>query len=126
MDPDLDSAVAHGDVEAVLRRLDAGADVNARDRHGQTALMRAAHSGDGTMVEALLARGADPNVTAKYRLNAQMLAVIAGHGGIALRLADAGSDPAAQASGTPGFTGKTAAELALDRGMPELAAQLRR
>jgi ankyrin repeat protein len=54
----------------VRRLLAAGADVNARDRHGQTALMLAAHRGALDVVEALIEAGADLNTTAKYNLSA--------------------------------------------------------
>jgi len=47
------------DVEAVLSR----ADVNARNEHGMTALMRAAYHGRVRLVRVLLEHGADPNVT---------------------------------------------------------------
>ena len=43
----------------------AGADVNAKQRDGQTGLMLAADNGDAEMVQALLAAGADPNVMAR-------------------------------------------------------------
>lgn len=38
-------AVRGGDVQAVREMLGAGSEVNTRDRHGQTALMLAAHHG---------------------------------------------------------------------------------
>lgn len=97
MDAGLQRAIGRGESEAVAQRLDAGAGVNARDRHGQTAPMRAAHGGDAAMVALLLERGANPNVAAKYRLDALMRAVIAGH-----------------------------AEIARDRGTAELAEKLER
>ncbi|HSO07456.1 MAG TPA: ankyrin repeat domain-containing protein [Pelomicrobium sp.] len=126
MDAQLEQALARGDVETVRRRLAAGADVDARDRRGQTALMRAAHEGDAAMVAALLEHGADPNASAKHHLNALMLAVVAGHAEIALMLARAGADLHARATGPPGFAGKTAAELARERGMAELGEMLER
>lgn len=45
--------------------LDRGADVNATDAAGRTALMYAVIRGDADVVEVLLAAGADPNVRSK-------------------------------------------------------------
>jgi hypothetical protein len=120
-----DEAVARGDVAAVRQLLAAGLEIDARDHHGQTALMRAAHLGHLALVEALVAGGADLDATAKYRLSALMLAIIAGHAAIARVLARAGSDLAHTASGAPGFAGRTAWDLAAARGMDDLLPELR-
>ena len=98
--------------------------VDARDRHGQTALMRAARQGDREAVETLIGSGADLNVTAKYTLTALMLAVVAGHEDIARLLASAGADLSIRGTGAPGFFGKTAADLAAARGLADLADYL--
>lgn len=124
MDTAWERAVTSGDVEAVRQLLQSGADVNARDRYGQTALMLAAHRGHLEIVETLLGREADLNVTAKYNLSALMLAVLAGHVAIARLLARAGADLGLRGSGTPGFVGKTAYDLAVAREMEELYAEL--
>ncbi len=76
------------------------------------------------MVEALVALGADLNVTAKFNLSALMLAVIAGHVEIARLLARAGADLRLAGAGAPGFAGKTACDLAVARGLPELSGEL--
>lgn len=118
-------AVLSGDRETVRALLQSGADVNARDRYGQTALMLAAHRGHAAIVEVLIEHGADLDVTAKYALSALMLAVIGGHAEIARMLVQAGADRRLQGSGAPGFADKTAYDLAVARGMRELYDELR-
>lgn len=125
MDKAWEDAVTRGDVETVRQMLRAGADVDALDRHGQTALMRAAHRGSRAMVEALVAAGADLDVTAKYSLSALMLAITAGHVEVARVLARAGASLDIRGSGAPGFVGKTAHDLAMGLDMKDLSAELR-
>ena len=118
-------AITRGDVEAVRELLRAGADVNARDRHGQTALMLAAHRGYRELVAILVEGGADLNVTAKFSLSALMLAITAGHVDVARVLARAGADLRIRGSGAPGFAGKTAHDLAVGLSLEDLYAELR-
>jgi ankyrin repeat protein len=63
----LHSAVAHADqtkaVELARMVLDAGADPNARQQGGFTALHEAALNGNTALIELLLSRGADPTIT---------------------------------------------------------------
>ena len=106
------AAVKAGDIPALEALLDAGADINARDEHGQTALMNASRDGHTAMVRLLVTRGADLNHTAKYNLSALMLAVINGRDAIVGVLADAGADLTIRGTGAPGFAGKTALDLA--------------
>jgi len=122
MRDDWRKAAIAGNRAAIERLFAEGADLDARDRHGQTALMLAALHGRGEVARALLERGADPDVTAKYGLSALMLAVINRHEGIARRLVDAGADTLIRGTGAPGFAGKTAAMLAADGGLDDLAA----
>ncbi|MGH8579119.1 MAG: ankyrin repeat domain-containing protein [Gammaproteobacteria bacterium] len=117
-------AIEQGDVDAVRQQLNLGADINVRDRYGQTGLMLAARAGQQEVVHTLIANGADLNVTAKYGLSALMLAVIAGHTDIARMLARAGADLSIRGRGTPGFAGKTAYDLALGQKMHELYEEL--
>ncbi len=124
MSPELEAAARSGDVSAVSALLRSGGNVDARDRHGQTALMLAAHRGHLGLVELLIDLGADLDVTAKYGLSALMLAVVAGHEKVAEKLIAAGADRSIRGTGAPGFTGKTAGELAMARGMIALAAKL--
>ena len=123
--PDWERAATEGSV-AVLRRLvDRVGDVDATDAYGQTALMRAAHAGQTAAVDWLVGRGAALDHTAKYGLSALMLSVIAGHHDVARRLVRAGADVTLAGTGAPGFAGKTAADLAEDRGDRRLAAYIR-
>ncbi len=59
-------AASRADGATVRRMLDEGADANARDASGMTALMHAAKAGSPEAAEALLARGADPRARGKY------------------------------------------------------------
>lgn len=63
------------ELEAVLSR----ADINGRNEHGMTALMRASYHGRVEMVRVLLERGADPNVTRNDNFTALSLAAFFGH-----------------------------------------------
>ena len=53
------AARAPGATAVVKYLIDSGADVDAKDKKGKTALMRAAQQGSDKMVKALLRRGAD-------------------------------------------------------------------
>ena len=125
MDAAWEDAIKCGDVQIVLDLLGRGADVDARDRHGQTAIMLAAHAGHREVVEILIAHRANLSITAKFGLNALMLAVIAGHTEVARLLASAGADLSLRGTGAPGFADKTAYDLAVERGMLELPAGLK-
>jgi uncharacterized protein len=116
-------ATTAGDVDRVCTLLDAGADVDARDKHGQTALMNAAHRGDLALVQALVRRGASLNNTAKWRLTALMLAVIANHPEVVAVLIAAGADP--DIKGSTGDFARTPLEYAEAHGQSRLASLLR-
>ena len=68
-----------GDTDALAGILSRGVDVNARNQHGVTALMRAAHYGHDRMVRLLLEQGADPNITRNDKFTALALAAFFGH-----------------------------------------------
>jgi len=68
-----------GDVDELLRLLPRVDDINARNRHGMTALMKAAFFGHEPTVRVLLERGADPNVVRNDRFTALALAAFFGH-----------------------------------------------
>ncbi len=120
-----EDAIKRGDVQSVIDHLGRGIDVDSRDRYGQTALMLAAHAGHRQVVETLIAHGAKLNITAKFGLSALMLALVAGHAEVARLLARAGADVTLRGTGAPGFANKTAYDLALERGMLELSAELK-
>lgn len=69
-------AVAAGDAARLAELLERGAEVDALDRYGQTALMLAARNGHFEAVHTLVDAGADLDHTAKHHLSALMLAVI--------------------------------------------------
>ena len=120
-----ENAIKRNNVQMVLDLLGRGADVNALDRHGQTALMLAAHAGHRELVETLIAHRAKLNTTAKFGLSALMLTVVAGHAEVARLLLKAGADLSLRGTGAPGFAGKTARDLAVERGMLELSSELK-
>jgi len=124
MDVCWEEAVRRGDADVMRDLLSRGIDPNARDPHGQTGLMLAAHAGHLAAVQLLVDHRVDFNVTAKFGLSAVMLAVTAGHKEIARVLARAGADLRLRGTGAPGFAGKTAADLAGARGWNDLAIEL--
>ena len=124
MKPEFERAAISGDVLALETLLGAGTDIDARDRYGQTALMLAAHHGRLQAVETLLRHGANPDVTAKFNLSALMLAIVARHEAVAGALLRAGTDLEHRGTGAPGFWNKTAYDLAVDRGMAALCAEI--
>ena len=71
---DLIEGAKGGKLPVVQRLITKGADVNAMDGEGATALMYASLNGHRGVVEALLAKGAEVNVRDKYGLTALMLA----------------------------------------------------
>lgn len=119
-------AVTTGDVALLARLIDDGQDINSRDRYGQTAIMLAAMHGHCRLVKLLITHHADLDVTAKYGLSALMLAIVNGHTDTATPLIRGGANLNLRASGAPGFSGKTAGELAIERGFAELAETIQR
>ncbi|HKU76716.1 MAG TPA: ankyrin repeat domain-containing protein [Pyrinomonadaceae bacterium] len=76
---ELSHVVESGDVEELARLLPRVADLNARNRHGTTALMKAAGCGHTQIVRLLLEHGADPNVMRNDKFTALALAAFFGH-----------------------------------------------
>ena len=122
MTRDWEAAAREGDAQALAEQLAAGADIDALDRYGETALMLACLAGSLSAVRFLIRANANLDKTAKYNLSASMLAVINGHEAIVRALA--GADLTLQSSGAPGFHNKTVADLARARGLKSLASDL--
>lgn len=123
MSPLWEDAIRRGDVRLVLELL--GHHANTRNRYGQTALMLAAQFGHCEIAEVLIAHRADLNITAKFGLSALQLAIIAGHEQVACLIARAGADISITGVGALGFCGKTAYDMAVERGLLELSAELK-
>ena len=119
-----ENAVRQGDLATLMRLIEAGSDVDAKDQHGQTGLMVAARDGRLDLVRLLLSHGADLDHTAKFHLSALMLAVINGRTEIVQALVEAGADRSIRGSGAPGFHEKTALDLATGALRPDLISAL--
>ena len=89
---ELVNAAARGEADTVAALLTQGANVNATNSKGHSALMEAARTGREPVVKALLAAGADPNLRGKDGWTAAMRAVMGAQAGTLRLLADAGAD----------------------------------
>ena len=86
-------AVKQEDVEAVRALLKQGANVNATERDGSSALHWAAQRNNLRLVNLLLDAGANSNAASRYHVSPLYLAALNGSAGIIERLLDAGVDP---------------------------------
>jgi ankyrin repeat protein len=118
-------AAKSGDLPELKRLRAQGHQLDTTDGFGATALMSAAHAGHLDVVEWLVEQGAALDRSAKYHLTALMLAAVGGHHEVVRRLIAAGADTSVTGTGAPGFAGKTAADLADDRGDRSLATYIR-
>ena len=80
----------------VIRCLEAGADVHARDKEGNTPVYWAAAHEDPAIVDALLAAGADSSVRNIYGYTSLHAAASNENAAIARALLEAGADPNAR------------------------------
>jgi len=113
-------AARSGDKEAVRALLKQGADVNAAEGDGTTALHWAARAGDAELVQMLLYAGT--NVKATTRLGAYtplMMAAQAGHSAVVAALLTGGSDVKATST-----TGTTPLMFAAQSGDPRTVTML--
>jgi ankyrin repeat protein len=80
-----------GDVDELSRLLPRVVDINARNRYGMTALMKAAFFGHEPLVRVLLEHGADPNLMRNDSFTALALAAFFGYGEVVKTLIEFGA-----------------------------------
>ena len=90
---DLNLAAGEGHAAVVMRLLEAGADVNATEKDGVTALHWAAKDGHTAIVMRLLAAGANVHARDEDGLTALDWAAKQGHAAIVMRLRKAEQKP---------------------------------
>ena len=129
-DNPLVEAVKRADADAVRTLLDGGADANAAEADGTTALHWAARLDSVELADLLLARGADATAANTFGVQPLWLAALNGSAPMLDRLLEAGADPeTASAAGESVLmiaarTGRVAAiEALLARGASVDAAQ---
>jgi ankyrin repeat protein len=119
--PSLWSAAKANDVAELTRLLDAGADIDACDARGYSALMLAAYSGNGEAFEYLLSRGANPSSTDASGNSVLMGAAFKGHTAMVVQLLSAGASPHAR-----NHAGLNARDFAEQFGRADVAKLLER
>jgi len=107
-------------VECIRLLLGRGAQVDARDKWGCTALTTAAYYGDPDVMRALIAGGADVNASGESGWTALMNAAEAGHLKAVKLLLDHGADQSARND-----RGRTALSIAIGKHHRAVVALLR-
>ena len=87
-------------------------------------LHAAAHKGELAVIEKLVAAGAKLNERDAHGRTPLHVAAFAGRRDAIRALAKAGADLSLRGKGAPGFDNQTAYDLAVGRGMSELAVEL--
>jgi len=93
--------IRSGDMAAVHAALKRGADVNAAESDGTTALHWASYGDDVEMVSLLLSKGADVDAENRYGVRPLSLASMGGHSDTLVALLEAGADANLMTSGVP-------------------------
>lgn len=113
-------AASKGDAVAVVNRIKAGENIESRDRHGATPLMRSAENGNYNTSIKLIEAGADVNARDGRMRTALMYAAKNGHVVVGRALIEAGSNVTLEDR-----EGSTAQELAAMGGHHAMSEALR-
>lgn len=118
--PELKKAIDNNQDDHAKQLIESGIDVNAANPAGVTPLMNAAGLGKKELVELLIKRGANVNAKTNSNYTALMSAAMSGQDEVTTILLDAGADPTVKDT----VTGKSAADIAKEKGHKELAQML--
>lgn len=111
MNQQLIASAEKGEVDHVLKLLQDGADINATDERGRTAVMAATYNHKVEAVKALIQKGADINIRDESLNNVLLYAGAEGLLDIVKLAMDAGADPKL----TNRYGGTVAAERSTNR-----------